>query len=68
MPATAAAAAAAAAAGARATRSCARAASVCRVHVRAHAAIGTSAQPSSPRACRLTAGPISSVLCSIRHG
>ena len=55
-------------AGARATRSCARAASVCRVHVRAHAAIGTSAQPSSPRACRLTAGPISSVLCSIRHG
>eukprot|EP00966_Prymnesium_polylepis_P001989 45302-Prymnesium_polylepis.1 len=41
---------AAAAAGARAIRSCACAASVCAsgVHVRAHAAIGASAQPSSP--------------------
>eukprot|EP00966_Prymnesium_polylepis_P174854 4046602-Prymnesium_polylepis.1 len=58
MPATAAA--AAAAEGARATRCCARAASVCRaagrVHVRAHAAIGSAAQLSSLSACRLTAG------------
>eukprot|EP00966_Prymnesium_polylepis_P178352 4130381-Prymnesium_polylepis.1 len=66
MPATA----AAAAAGARATRSCARSTVGVprRVHVRAHAAIGTTAQPSSPSACRLLAGPISSVLSSIRHG
>eukprot|EP00966_Prymnesium_polylepis_P110975 2567209-Prymnesium_polylepis.1 len=69
MPATAAAAAAAAAEGTRAIRSCARAASVCRrVHVRAHAAIGPSAQPSSPSACRMAAGPSSSVMCSIRPG
>ena len=69
MPATAAAA-AAAAEGARAIRSCARAASVCwpGAHVRAHAAIGASAQPSSPSACSLAAGASSSVSCSIRPG
>ncbi len=38
------------------------------VHMRAHVAIGTTAQPSSPSACRLPAGPSSSVSCSIRHG
>ena len=61
---------AATAEGARAIRSCARAASVCRgqVHVRAHGAIGASAQPSSLCACRLGAGPISSVMCSIWPG
>eukprot|EP00966_Prymnesium_polylepis_P257925 5958016-Prymnesium_polylepis.1 len=39
-----------------------------RVHVRAHEAIGSSAQLSSPSACRLPADPSSSVSCSIRHG
>eukprot|EP00966_Prymnesium_polylepis_P124480 2878807-Prymnesium_polylepis.1 len=33
----------------------ARGVRVLSAYVRAHAAIGTSAQPSSPRACRLTA-------------
>jgi hypothetical protein len=37
-------------------------------HVRAHAAIGASAQPSSPSACSLAAGASSSVSCSIRPG
>eukprot|EP00966_Prymnesium_polylepis_P267045 6169726-Prymnesium_polylepis.1 len=63
MPATAATAAAAAALQqARARPAVARAAqSGCRrVHVRAHKAIGTSAQPSNPSACCLPAGPSSS--------
>eukprot|EP00966_Prymnesium_polylepis_P006288 144351-Prymnesium_polylepis.1 len=77
MPATAAAAAAAAAAaGACATRRpVARARRPCAVwvHVRSCARMWRSepqgtAQPSSLSACRLPAGPISSVLCSIRHG
>eukprot|EP00966_Prymnesium_polylepis_P156871 3624824-Prymnesium_polylepis.1 len=38
-----------------------------RVHVRVHAAIGTSAQPCSPRACRLPARPSSRAACSIRR-
>eukprot|EP00966_Prymnesium_polylepis_P254151 5873559-Prymnesium_polylepis.1 len=39
------------------------------VHVRAHGPIGTATQPTSSRsAWRLTAGPNSTVSCSIRHG
>eukprot|EP00966_Prymnesium_polylepis_P201173 4661261-Prymnesium_polylepis.1 len=40
---------------ARAQPAVARAASVCRVHVRAYVAIRTTAQPSSLSACRLPA-------------